>query len=48
MSKYVLDHHLEGERARLALMSRLLDPAGWLAWSRDQGIDPHVGRAPQS
>lgn len=26
MSKYVLDHHLEGERARLALMSRLLDP----------------------
>src|SRR5207248_1077717 len=26
MSDYVLDHHLEGERARLALMSRLLDP----------------------
>ena len=26
MSKYVLDHHLEGEGARLALMSRLLDP----------------------
>lgn len=26
MAKYVLDHHLEGERARLALMSRLLDP----------------------
>jgi SAM-dependent methyltransferase len=26
MSKYVLDHHLGGERARLALMSRLLDP----------------------
>jgi len=26
MSKYVLDHHLEGERARLSLMSRLLDP----------------------
>jgi SAM-dependent methyltransferase len=26
VSKYVLDHHLEGERARLALMSRLLDP----------------------
>jgi hypothetical protein len=26
MSKYVLDHHLEGERARLASMSRLLDP----------------------
>jgi SAM-dependent methyltransferase len=24
--EYVLDHHLEGERARLALMSRLLDP----------------------
>jgi SAM-dependent methyltransferase len=26
MSKYVLDHHLQGERARLALMSQLLDP----------------------
>jgi SAM-dependent methyltransferase len=26
VSKYVLDHHLEGERARLGLMSRLLDP----------------------
>ena len=26
MAKYVLDHHLEGEGARLALMSRLLDP----------------------
>ena len=26
MSEYVLDHHLEGERQRLALMSRLLDP----------------------
>ncbi len=26
MSEYVLDHHHEGERARLALMSRLLDP----------------------
>ena len=26
MGKYVLDHHLEGERARLSLMSRLLDP----------------------
>jgi SAM-dependent methyltransferase len=26
MGKYVLDHHLEGERSRLALMSRLLDP----------------------
>ena len=26
MAKYVLDHHLGGERARLALMSRLLDP----------------------
>lgn len=26
MAKYVLDHHLQGERARLALMSRLLDP----------------------
>jgi SAM-dependent methyltransferase len=26
MSEYVLDHHLEGEAARLALMSRLLDP----------------------
>ena len=26
MGGYVLDHHLEGERARLALMSRLLDP----------------------
>jgi hypothetical protein len=24
MSKYVPDHHLQGERARLALMSRLL------------------------
>jgi len=97
VSKYVLDHHLEGERARLALMSRLLDPMhrrhleslgvgpgartlevgcgngsisgwlaervspggeavaarpeakafwdGWLAWSRDQGIDYHVCRA---
>jgi SAM-dependent methyltransferase len=26
MAEYVLDHHFEGERARLALMSRLLDP----------------------
>ena len=26
MAEYVLDHHLEGERRRLALMSRLLDP----------------------
>jgi 2-polyprenyl-3-methyl-5-hydroxy-6-metoxy-1,4-benzoquinol methylase len=26
MGGYVLDHRLEGERARLALMSRLLDP----------------------
>ncbi len=26
MPEYVLDHHLEGERGRLALMSRLLDP----------------------
>ena len=26
MAKYVLDHHLEGEGTRLALMSRLLDP----------------------
>jgi SAM-dependent methyltransferase len=26
MPEYVLDHHMEGERARLALMSRLLDP----------------------
>jgi SAM-dependent methyltransferase len=26
MPEYVLDHHLGGERARLALMSRLLDP----------------------
>jgi SAM-dependent methyltransferase len=26
MPEYVLDHHLEGERARLALMSQLLDP----------------------
>ena len=26
MGEYVLDHHLEGEAARLALMSRLLDP----------------------
>ena len=26
MGEYVLDHHLKGERARLALMSRLLDP----------------------
>ena len=26
MAEYVLDHHLEGERARLALMSQLLDP----------------------
>ena len=25
MAEYVLDHHLEGERSRLALMSRLLD-----------------------
>jgi hypothetical protein len=24
--QYVLDHHYEGERQRLALMSRLLDP----------------------
>jgi 2-polyprenyl-3-methyl-5-hydroxy-6-metoxy-1,4-benzoquinol methylase len=26
MPEYVLDHHLEGERSRLALMSKLLDP----------------------
>jgi hypothetical protein len=26
MSPYVLDHHLEGEKKRLALMSQLLDP----------------------
>jgi SAM-dependent methyltransferase len=26
MGEYVLDHQLEGERSRLALMSRLLDP----------------------
>src|SRR4029453_5081882 len=26
MSQYVLDHHLEGEKERLALMSQLLDP----------------------
>ena len=26
MTEYVLDHRLQGERARLALMSRLLDP----------------------
>jgi SAM-dependent methyltransferase len=26
VNDYVLDHHLEGEAARLALMSRLLDP----------------------
>ncbi|HYB86277.1 MAG TPA: methyltransferase domain-containing protein [Streptosporangiaceae bacterium] len=26
MSEYVLDHHNEGERQRLALMSKLLDP----------------------
>jgi 2-polyprenyl-3-methyl-5-hydroxy-6-metoxy-1,4-benzoquinol methylase len=26
MGEYVLDHHLGGERSRLALMSRLLDP----------------------
>jgi SAM-dependent methyltransferase len=26
MSQYVLDHHNQGERERLALMSRLLDP----------------------
>ena len=26
MVEYVLDHHLEGERGRLALMSQLLDP----------------------
>ena len=26
MGGYVLDHHLAGERSRLALMSRLLDP----------------------
>ena len=26
MPEYVLDHHAEGERQRLALMSRLLDP----------------------
>jgi len=26
MAEYVLNHHLEGERLRLALMSRLLDP----------------------
>jgi 2-polyprenyl-3-methyl-5-hydroxy-6-metoxy-1,4-benzoquinol methylase len=26
MFRYVLDHHLEGEKKRLALMSGLLDP----------------------
>jgi SAM-dependent methyltransferase len=26
MSRYVLDHHLEGEKKRLGLMSQLLDP----------------------
>src|SRR5438552_712178 len=26
MSQYVLDHHLEGEKKRLALMSQLLNP----------------------
>jgi SAM-dependent methyltransferase len=26
MAEYVLNHHLEGERSRLALMSQLLDP----------------------
>jgi protein-L-isoaspartate O-methyltransferase len=26
MSRYVLDHQLEGEKGRLALMSQLLDP----------------------
>ena len=26
MSQYVLDHHLQGEKKRLALMSELLDP----------------------
>lgn len=26
MSQYVLDHHLEGEKKRHALMSQLLDP----------------------
>ena len=26
MAQYVLDHHLEGEKKRLALMSQLLDP----------------------
>jgi hypothetical protein len=26
MSQYVLDHNLEGEKKRLALMSSLLDP----------------------
>jgi len=26
MSRYVLDHHLAGEKKRLALMSQLLDP----------------------
>ena len=26
MSQYVLDHHLEGEKKRLALMSQLFDP----------------------
>jgi SAM-dependent methyltransferase len=26
MSRYVLDHHLKGEKKRLALMSQLLDP----------------------
>jgi protein-L-isoaspartate O-methyltransferase len=26
MFRYVLDHHLEGEKKRLALMSSLLDP----------------------
>jgi hypothetical protein len=70
MSEYVLDHHQEGERERLALMSQLLDPMhrrhierlgvgpgartlevgcgafwdGWLAWSREQGIDYFIGR----
>jgi SAM-dependent methyltransferase len=39
VSKYVLDHHQEGERQRLALMSQLLDPMH-RRHIEDLGVEP--------
>jgi len=39
MSRYVLDHHLEGEKKRLALMSSLLDPMHGLKWYTESYIE---------